>query len=187
MRLAVSAVVAAAAMFASAYAGAATLKVEYIGEGLDLMWEQTAEPTPISFSSEITYVAVDDFTGAGPYPAINYYTAIGFGGFETPDFKIDAFGPQLFSGTTEDPVFSPGSFSLITPGGDPAGVITFSAVPEPSTWAMMLLGLGGLGLVGHRSRRRSGIGQQSASAWGGARRDSEQRPKGRGITVTGLR
>jgi hypothetical protein len=30
--------------------------------------------------------------------------------------------------------------------------IASSTVPEPSTWAMMLMGLAGLGLVGLRSR-----------------------------------
>jgi PEP-CTERM motif len=29
-------------------------------------------------------------------------------------------------------------------------------VPEPSTWAMMLLGFGGLGFAGYRHARRSG-------------------------------
>jgi PEP-CTERM motif len=36
------------------------------------------------------------------------------------------------------------------------------AVPEPSTWAMMLVGFAGLGFAGHRStRRRAGL-----RAWG---------------------
>jgi hypothetical protein len=29
------------------------------------------------------------------------------------------------------------------------------AIPEPSTWAMMLIGFAGLGLVGYRARRRT--------------------------------
>jgi PEP-CTERM motif len=32
--------------------------------------------------------------------------------------------------------------------------ITFTAVPEPSTWAMMLLGFAGLGFAGYRQRRK---------------------------------
>jgi type VI secretion system secreted protein VgrG len=35
------------------------------------------------------------------------------------------------------------------PGGSPP-----SAIPEPSTWAMMLIGLAGLGFAGHRRARR---------------------------------
>jgi PEP-CTERM motif len=30
--------------------------------------------------------------------------------------------------------------------------ITFRPIPEPSTWAMMLLGFAGLGYVGYRRR-----------------------------------
>jgi hypothetical protein len=35
------------------------------------------------------------------------------------------------------------------------GVSTIAAVPEPGTWAMMLLGFGGIGVAMRRSRRRS--------------------------------
>jgi hypothetical protein len=38
-------------------------------------------------------------------------------------------------------------------GGD--GTFTVSFVPEPSTWAMMLLGFAGLGFAGYRATRRS--------------------------------
>jgi hypothetical protein len=32
-----------------------------------------------------------------------------------------------------------------------------SSVPEPSTWAMMLLGFAGLGFAGYRASRRTGM------------------------------
>jgi hypothetical protein len=34
------------------------------------------------------------------------------------------------------------------------GTFTATFVPEPSTWAMMLLGFAGLGYLGYRSRKR---------------------------------
>jgi hypothetical protein len=34
--------------------------------------------------------------------------------------------------------------------------ITLSAAPEASTWAMMLIGFGGLGFAGYRASRMSG-------------------------------
>jgi hypothetical protein len=39
------------------------------------------------------------------------------------------------------------------PGGDPSGGAT--AVPEPSTWAMMVIGFGGLGFLGWRGSRKT--------------------------------
>jgi hypothetical protein len=44
--------------------------------------------------------------------------------------------------------------------GDPVQgyIVEFSVVPEPSTWAMMLLGFAGLGIVGYRtSRKRASV------------------------------
>lgn len=41
-----------------------------------------------------------------------------------------------------------------SPSGFGVGTFTISAVPEPSTWAMMLLGFAGLGFAFRRSRRK---------------------------------
>lgn len=49
--------------------------------------------------------------------------------------------------------FDTGSvLTLVSPGG--AG-FALTAVPEPSTWAMMLIGFAGLGYAGYRASRRS--------------------------------
>jgi hypothetical protein len=44
---------------------------------------------------------------------------------------------------------------VINPGG------SITAVPEPSTWAMMLLGFAGLGYAGWRGTRRTAAGSES--------------------------
>jgi hypothetical protein len=152
----VCAVAAATAIFASTCAGAAILEVHYVGDGADVSWEQSSTPTPTFFVSSETEVPVTNFMGGIPYTDMVYYTLPG-GGFETPDISLNLLGPQLFSGSTENPVFSVGSFSLQNFDESDAGVITFSAVPEPSTWAMMLLGFAGLGLAGYRASRRTAV------------------------------
>ena len=50
-------------------------------------------------------------------------------------------------------------------GGETIGVdVTTSSIPEPSSWAMMLLGFSGLGLAGYRAKRkgRGSIGVSKA-------------------------
>jgi hypothetical protein len=47
-----------------------------------------------------------------------------------------------------------GGWNGLTTGAD---VTTFSGVPEPSTWAMMLLGFAGLGFAGYRASRKSAV------------------------------
>lgn len=48
--------------------------------------------------------------------------------------------------------------SNMATAGDISGTATFDvrAVPEPATWALMLLGFGGIGMAMRRSRRRNG-------------------------------
>jgi hypothetical protein len=46
-------------------------------------------------------------------------------------------------------------FFLYSQNGDQWGADAASAVPEGSTWAMMLLGFAGLGFVGYRQRQRT--------------------------------
>jgi len=71
------------------------------------------------------------------------------------------FGQPLFTGPTTAPTFLTGTFQLSTqPKNVPSDVQVFDyvlrvtpAVPEPATWAMMLLGFGAMGLT---LRRRPG-------------------------------
>jgi hypothetical protein len=50
------------------------------------------------------------------------------------------------------------------PGGFGFDLAIGGAVPEPSTWAMMLVGFAGLGFAGYRSTRRRAVG--GLRAWG---------------------
>ena len=61
-----------------------------------------------------------------------------------PDFKIDWVGSQ-------------NNYDLVS-----LAIPVNGGVPEPATWAMMLLGFGGIGMAMRRSRRRGGALMQIA-------------------------
>jgi hypothetical protein len=75
--------------------------------------------------------------------------------FRDDVIDLGAFGPNI------DLTFG---YTLVADGSGGFGfdLAIGGAVPEPSTWAMMLVGFAGLGFAGHRStRRRAGL-----RAWG---------------------
>ena len=70
-------------------------------------------------------------------------------------FRDDVIDLGLDFGPNIDLTFG---YTLIAdgPGGFGFDLAIGGAVPEPSTWAMTLVGFAGLGFVGHRSTRRAG-------------------------------
>jgi hypothetical protein len=67
----------------------------------------------------------------------------------TPDFKIDWTGSQ----NNYDLVSQPIPLNNCTGEGCPTPTPFNGGVPEPSTWAMMLLGFGGIGMALRRRRK----------------------------------
>ena len=66
-------------------------------------------------------------------------------------------GPDLFTGSAASPIFNIGTFNLSGGFSSGASTLTISravvaAVPEPGTWAMMLLGFGAVGFAVRRRR-----------------------------------
>ncbi|MBC7522294.1 MAG: PEP-CTERM sorting domain-containing protein [Sandarakinorhabdus sp.] len=70
-------------------------------------------------------------------------------------------GPEIFTGTTADPIFSVGVFNLNNPffGGPATLTITAisgggggmgTAVPEPASWALLITGFGMIGIFARR-------------------------------------
>jgi hypothetical protein len=95
--------------------------------------------------------------------------------FESGGYDADGLyytdGPQLFSGPTSSPTFLPGSYPLIEfdarGENDNFGVriTTYAAaVPESTTWAMLIVGFSaiGVGLRKDRSRQRVRLAYASA-------------------------
>jgi len=86
---------------------------------------------------------------SGTFGSVFFYVSTSDGGFQTGPFGIRVTGPQIYTGTLSAPIFSVGKFVL------DSGTLTVTAVPEPSTWAMMLAGFAGLGFAGYRATRRT--------------------------------
>jgi hypothetical protein len=140
-------------MALSVSAKAGTLLVTWVDPVQSATWEQSTNPTPSGFVDASTNVPIFDST----LPSISeiFYFSSASGGFESPDpHLLRAHGPILFSGSTAAPIFAPGSYTLTDDSGQ-SGTLTFSAIPEPSTWAMMLSGFAGLGYAGWRARRKT--------------------------------
>ena len=107
------------------------------------------------FGDQIQYLDV-----SGVYGGVAETATIGFGTSIFAQLNILATGlgftqfagPDLFTGSVTNPQFNFGTFALSSLVSGPS-TITISAaspVPEPSTWAMLVLGFAALGFVGYR-------------------------------------
>jgi hypothetical protein len=78
----------------------------------------------------------------------------------TVSFTVTDIGLGVSPAADDNPQ-SLGITATLTPFGSVAlngnGIENVSAVPEPSTWAMMLLGFAGLGFAGYRASRKTAV------------------------------
>lgn len=121
------------------------------------------------------YASIDDFwasslsdAGGGTVSFIRFqfylpYARVVSSGFITDDFAsmYDQNGTLLYAGSSAGGVVN--GYGLVTRltvdyvniGGGPSSFgFTFFSIPEPSTWAMMLLGFGAAGAALRRRRER---------------------------------
>src|SRR4051794_15180066 len=118
---------------------------------------------PVPDASLPNYFILDGVAvtiGGGPSIDINsiyFYTSTQGGGLASTGTVPALFGDQIFDGPTNLPQFLTGSYDLHSGTGFTLGTLTIGAaanvstgVPEPSTWAMMLLGFGAIGLAARR-------------------------------------
>ncbi|WP_232366617.1 PEPxxWA-CTERM sorting domain-containing protein [Alteripontixanthobacter muriae] len=103
---------------------------------------------PVTTSSGLVTGQIDFYNFGSP-------TLAGFN-FASGGSFVDYVGSALFTGPTSAPQFILGSFALSGTGG--TGTLTIGevggAVPEPTTWAMMLLGFGFVGGAMRFTKRR---------------------------------
>jgi hypothetical protein len=111
------------------------------------------------------YVTSVPNTSSHPvFEILAFFTSDFGGGFlATPYFTDDPdvpyfnlFGPQLFSGTTGAASFSPGDFDL-TNGLGGQDLLRITAVPELSTWVMMIIGFVAIVVMARRFRKVAGV------------------------------
>jgi hypothetical protein len=90
-----------------------------------------------------------------PFTTGEYFISLS-NGLEGMELFLDS--TTLFAGQTT--VIDPNSFLTLSaePAGSVSGTLVIStAVPEASTWAMLLLGFLGLGSLGHRRKNRTAL------------------------------
>jgi hypothetical protein len=114
--------------------------------------------------SSLQFLATSGY-GAAPNFYINYElleqgTIVGTGSFASPDQSFHYYG---FSGGGFDQVLiqnSPNTTTFAPTNIDGLAldsVAAIAAVPEPSTWAMMILGFAGVGTMAYRRRNKTAI------------------------------
>lgn len=176
-------VVAAAllATTAASSAQAATMLHFAITGGYNASFDLGQNPLPDYVSSTSfdidnvagTFAGTTDGGKPGPASAttasaIQFYTSSFGGGIGISAGGVTRFvadGAQLFSGSTATPSFLVGTYALAPEYGYGTSLLSISqvtsAVPEPGTWSMLLLGIGALGFA---MRRRQNVTTQLSYA-----------------------
>jgi hypothetical protein len=150
--LAIAAVAATLALVSGTARAATELLFTITGAGHVITFDLPLNPTPDSFILD-EFFTIDTVNGT----VDGTPTAFDGATFWNPDqgagdLHLDSFSPYfgdiLYTGSESSPTFKTGTFDITD---DEFGyVLTIGSVPEPSTWALMLLGFAGLGFAGYR-------------------------------------
>ena len=139
----------ATSILASGAAQAEVLDVTIVEDGATLLsWTQSSTPV-VDFSDAGLDTGVETSIGV-----VVFFNISLNGGGVNPHVNAVINTGQMYSGSEAFPVFDVSSFSGFDPVDGNNATVTFTAVPELSTWAMILTGFAGLGFVGYRSSSR---------------------------------
>jgi hypothetical protein len=141
-----------------AVAGTGTITSSFFGTQALTLMTPTSHPTGVNFCCgpdifSYRWTGGKDLIGNNAVPLDSWGLVFGVGAPITPDLGTQ---PGFAYG------FNPwdGLFQLAGANGDyllGSGTSTFAiaSVPEPSTWAMMILGFAGIGAMTYRRRKQS--------------------------------
>jgi len=130
----------------------------YQSGGNTFLWHLSESPVPDSgdvfLGNSFTFnkILVSENGGTGTLATIGFFSASSAGGFDLAmgDLYITTGGAQLYSGSEYTPTFLTGTFQLsdysavlfddAADGANGTLVISKAAVPEPSTFGLLLIG-----------------------------------------------
>jgi hypothetical protein len=134
------------------YSDLTAFSINVLGQFYDLSLVNSLLSTDYSYfgyntvSNSFVPATIDGTLGASPGILAAAYGDATFGFFINPFLTVGC-APDVCNGAVV-------GYSPYTGGNDIAVSVTISAVPEPSTWAMMFLGFVGVGLFARGRTRR---------------------------------
>ncbi|MBN8990758.1 MAG: PEP-CTERM sorting domain-containing protein [Rhizobiales bacterium] len=142
----------------SANAAPYTFAVDFKA-GTDFSFTLDSSPTPDFVNPGIAFGIFDVPTTIGTFSEIYFYSPVIGNGFTILDGNVSFLDTlsqlPFYAGPENAPHFLTGTYAFSNLFGDEIGSLTISAaVPEPSTWAMMILGFLGIGVMTFRRRKR---------------------------------
>jgi hypothetical protein len=155
----IAAALGAAALIASTPASATIVNFSVTGDDT-ASWIIDDSLGPDSYDADTFAYTAANYTLNGSTPTtvgITFFDDAFGGGIDGAGLGL--LSAQLFSGPTSAPTFLLGTFSAVGfPNSSLSYTVTITAdrgVPEPSTWAMILLGFGATGASLRWRRRRA--------------------------------
>ena len=148
-------------------ANASTTTLSVAGYQIPFAWVAASNSvTPLGGGANLlgdtwTFAPAPSGSSAFPLPDVTPVPALGFAGGTIGSY--DTFSQTFATTPGAEYVYEFMFFNDLGPLGSnaPSGLLvttSASAVPEPSTWAMMILGLAGIGFTAYRRKMRAGFG-----------------------------